>query len=67
MSFFCCVSDAATKHTKEVDRWLNEQRRKALNEIKLLLLGPGESGKSTIFKQMKIIQKDGGFTQVLLI
>ena len=25
--------------------------------------GPGESGKSTIFKQMKIIQMNGGFTE----
>lgn len=25
--------------------------------------GPGESGKSTVFKQMKIIQDDGGFTK----
>jgi len=25
-------------------------------------LGPGESGKSTVFKQMKIIQDDGGFS-----
>src|SRR5207253_9118887 len=26
-------------------------------------IGPGESGKSTIFKQMKIISLNGGFTR----
>ena len=34
-----------------------------LQIINLIFIGPGESGKSTIFKQMKIIQDSGGYTQ----
>lgn len=39
---------------------MNKQSEKG--QIKLLLLGAGESGKSTVLKQLKLLHK-GGFTQ----
>jgi guanine nucleotide-binding protein subunit alpha len=40
---------------------LREEERRAGDDIKLLLLGSGEAGKSTIFKQIKIIHDDRSF------
>jgi len=48
---------------RNIDQTLQKDGKALQDEFKLLLLGPGESGKSTIFKQMKIIQKDGGFSK----
>ncbi|BFZ22741.1 hypothetical protein BsWGS_25780 [Bradybaena similaris] len=44
---------------KELTRLLNRQHKEDLKRIKLLLLGTGEAGKSTITKQMKIIHING--------
>ncbi|KAJ1994214.1 Guanine nucleotide-binding protein alpha-2 subunit [Dimargaris cristalligena] len=42
-----------------IDKMIEEDRSKLSRECKILLLGSGESGKSTIVKQMKIIHQNG--------
>ncbi|KAG9510965.1 E3 ubiquitin-protein ligase HECW2, partial [Fragariocoptes setiger] len=53
---------AALARSKQIEKNLKEDGIQAARDIKLLLLGAGESGKSTIVKQMKIIH-DNGFTE----
>lgn len=49
----------AVQRTKVLDKELKIERDVLKQEVKLLLLGAGESGKSTIVKQMKIIHENG--------
>lgn len=51
----------ATAKSDAIDKELEEDAKRYKKECKILLLGSGESGKSTIVKQMKIIHQ-GGFT-----
>uniref|UniRef100_A0A8D0DWJ4 Guanine nucleotide-binding protein subunit alpha n=1 Tax=Salvator merianae TaxID=96440 RepID=A0A8D0DWJ4_SALMN len=44
---------------REINRLLQEQKKRDRWELKLLLLGTGESGKSTFIKQMRIIHGVG--------
>jgi GTPase SAR1 family protein len=55
-------NDLQTLKSKRIDSGLREHAQIMHNTVKMILLGPGESGKSTVFKQMKIIQDAGGFS-----
>uniref|UniRef100_A0A4W3HFR5 Guanine nucleotide-binding protein subunit alpha n=1 Tax=Callorhinchus milii TaxID=7868 RepID=A0A4W3HFR5_CALMI len=71
----CCLSEEAKESKRinaEIERQLRRDKRDARRELKLLLLGTGESGKSTFIKQMRIIHGSGysdedkrGFTKLV--
>ncbi|XP_040929101.1 guanine nucleotide-binding protein G(q) subunit alpha-like isoform X2 [Betta splendens] len=58
----CCLSPEAKEARRineEIERELRRYKKETRREFKLLLLGTGESGKSTFIKQMRIIHGRG--------
>ena len=47
------------KNSAAIDKQIEDDARRLKKECKILLLGSGESGKTTIVKQMKIIHQQG--------
>ncbi|XP_076977316.1 guanine nucleotide-binding protein subunit alpha-15 isoform X2 [Tamandua tetradactyla] len=58
---WCMTEDekAAARVDQEINKILLQQKQRDRGEMKLLLLGTGESGKSTFIKQMRIIHGAG--------
>lgn len=49
----------AKHRNKQISKLLKQHHKEELKRLKILLLGTGESGKSTITKQMRIIHING--------
>lgn len=61
-SFSCCLRFKFSPEeieqryrSQEIDKMIEKDKQHIRRQVKLLLLGAGESGKSTFLKQMKII------------
>ncbi|KAF9414058.1 hypothetical protein BGZ94_000532, partial [Podila epigama] len=54
-----CVSSPAEAQSRKIDLALKADERRRKLEVKLLLLGAGEAGKTTIIKQMKLLHASG--------
>ncbi|KAI5858211.1 G protein alpha subunit [Durotheca rogersii] len=52
-------NEQGSARSRELDKIIRQDEKRMAREVKLLLLGAGESGKSTVLKQMKLIYAQG--------
>ncbi|KAG9071928.1 hypothetical protein KI688_006147 [Linnemannia hyalina] len=55
----CVSSPSGEAQSKKIDLALKADERRRKLEVKLLLLGAGEAGKTTVIKQMKLLHASG--------
>ncbi|KAG0258837.1 hypothetical protein BG011_003058, partial [Mortierella polycephala] len=55
----CMSSSSDEVQSRRIDQALKADERRRKMEVKLLLLGAGEAGKTTIIKQMKLMHASG--------
>ncbi|KAK6076828.1 g protein alpha subunit [Seiridium cupressi] len=53
------TDEEGQNRSRELDKIIRQDEKRMAREVKLLLLGAGESGKSTVLKQMKLIYAQG--------
>jgi len=60
MSLWCFGSgESAESRNAEINKQIKQDEKQSSKEVKMLLLGAGESGKSTVLKQMRLIHTKG--------
>ncbi|KAI9361449.1 guanine nucleotide binding protein, alpha subunit [Pilaira anomala] len=53
------TTNTSTAVSRTIDKKIKADQKRMKKEVKLLLLGAGESGKSTVLKQMRLIHASG--------
>ncbi|KAG1471746.1 hypothetical protein G6F56_001947 [Rhizopus delemar] len=52
-------NDPESQKSKSIDKQIKADEKRLRSEVKVLLLGAGESGKSTLLKQLRLIHASG--------
>ena len=54
-----CVAACKTGDDGQIKSYMKKAKQTDENIIKMLMLGPGSTGKSTLFKSLRMVHKSG--------